>query len=122
MIIECIGSPFTYRWPTGEVRLEPGKPVDLPDARAKRLLDKAPDKVRVITATFQAGSQVTWCRADGSMRAGIVDQIYVDDTGNRWAFVAIGGSWTVVNLKLVKEHGPENIEGGRGANLYGFRS
>ena len=42
MIIECIGSPFTYRWPTGEVRLEPGKPVDLPDARAKRLTRQGP--------------------------------------------------------------------------------
>ena len=106
MIIECIGSPFTYRWPTGEVRLIPGKPVDLPDARAKRLLDKAPDKVRVITTTVQAGSQVTWCRADGSVQLGIVDQIYVDDTGTRWAFVTIRGSWAVINLNYAKRPAP----------------
>lgn len=102
MIIECIGSPFTYRWPTGEVRLEPGKPVELPDARAKRLLDKAPGKVRVITPAVQAGSQVTWCRVDGSKHLGIVDQIYVDDTGTRWAFVTIGERWAVINLNYLK--------------------
>ena len=101
MIIECIGPPFTYRWPTGEVRLEPGKPVDLPEARAKRLLDKAPDKVRVITPAVQAGSQVTWCRVDGSTQLGVVDQIYFDDTGIRWAFIIIGESWTVLNLNTL---------------------
>lgn len=93
---------FTYRWPGGEVHLEPGKPIDLPEARAKRLLDKAPDKVRVVTPTVQAGSQVTWCRVDGSTHLGIVDQIYVDDTGTRWAFVTIGESWAVINLNYLK--------------------
>lgn len=106
MIIECVGAPFTYRWPTGEVRLEPGKPVDLPDARAKRLLGKAPDRVRVIRPTLQAGSQVTWCRADGSAQLGIVDQIYVDDTGTRWAFVTIEDSWAVLNLNYAKRPEP----------------
>ena len=48
MKIECIGSPFTYRWPGGEVRLVPGHPVELPDGRAARLLAKAPGRVRVV--------------------------------------------------------------------------
>ena len=48
MKIECIGPPFVYRWPDGEVRLVPGKPVELPEDRAARLLEKAPGRVRVV--------------------------------------------------------------------------
>ncbi len=40
--------PLTYRWPDGEVRLEPGKPVSLPDERARKLLAKAQGKVRPV--------------------------------------------------------------------------
>jgi hypothetical protein len=47
MQIEAISAPLIYRWPEGEVSLEPGKPVELPDARARKLLAKAPDKVRI---------------------------------------------------------------------------
>ena len=101
MIIECIGGPFTYRWPTGEVRLEPGKPVDLPEARAKRLLDKAPGKVRMITPTIAAGSLVTWTRGDGSKQEGFVDFIYTDTDGKQWAFVSYGQTWAAVDRKLL---------------------
>lgn len=48
MLIEAVAKPLTYRWPGGEVRLEPGKPVDLPQDRAWRLLAKAPGKVRPV--------------------------------------------------------------------------
>ena len=103
MIIECIGSPFTYRWPTGEVHLEPGKPVDLPDERARRLLDKAPGKVRVCPLTIAAGCQVTWTRGDGTRQEAFVDAIHTDDTGTRWALVALPcGTWAAINLKLLK--------------------
>jgi hypothetical protein len=65
MTLECIGSPFTYRWPEGEVRLVPGRPVDLPDHRAARLLEKAPGRVRLVRATKKSagtltGQIVTW--------------------------------------------------------------
>ena len=46
MQIEAVGKTLTYRWPHGEVRLEPGKPVELPDDRARKILQKAPGKVR----------------------------------------------------------------------------
>lgn len=48
MKLEATGKPFIYRWPGGEVRLELGKPVDLPQDRAERLLSKAGDRVRVV--------------------------------------------------------------------------
>lgn len=50
MLIEAITGPITYRWPEGEVRLEPGKPVDIPDYRARKILQKAPGKVRAVEA------------------------------------------------------------------------
>ena len=101
MTIECIGAPFTYRWPGGEVHLEPGKPIDLPDARAKRLLEKAGDKVRAITPVFHPGDQIEWHRADLTRQMGLVDDIHVDETGTRWAFVTLAdGGWAAVNLKF----------------------
>lgn len=57
--IECIGSPFTYRWPTGEVRLVPGHPVELPERRAARLLEKAPGRVRVVEAANRINGDLT---------------------------------------------------------------
>lgn len=48
MLIEATVKPLTYRWPQGEVRLEPGHPVELPDDRAQRLLEKAPGRVRAV--------------------------------------------------------------------------
>ena len=71
------------------------------------------EKVNPITAalpipTIQAGSQITWQRADLTMQAGAIDYLYVDDAGVRWAFVTIGESWAAVNLKfatLVEEGG-----------------
>ena len=50
MLIEATGKPFTYRWPDGEVRLEFGRPVELPEDRARKLLAKAPSKVRVVAS------------------------------------------------------------------------
>ena len=92
MTIECIGSPFTYRWPTGEVRLVPGQPVELPDDRAARLLEKAPGRVRVVALATRAGDTISWTRADGSHPAGVV-----------WAFITLpSGLWTAVNLKFAR--------------------
>ena len=62
MTIECVGAPFTYRWPTGEVRLVPGHPVELPEDRVARLLEKALGRVRVVESP----------RADGDLIGRIV--------------------------------------------------
>jgi len=73
MKLEAIGKGFTYRWPGGEVRLEPGKPVDLPTDRAARLLKKAEGRVRqveiddpvVIESAHPQAKPVYFERADG---------------------------------------------------------
>jgi hypothetical protein len=101
MTIECIGPSFTYRWPGGEVHLEPGKPVDLPDARAQRLLNKAPDKVRVCPPTIQPGALVTWVRGDGTRPIGFVDVLHMDPDGKEWAFVSYGKTWAAVDRRLL---------------------
>lgn len=103
MLIEAIGNPLTYKWPGGEVHLEPGRPINLPDDRAQRLLSKAPGKVRMVTPTVQAGSFVTWQRGDGSIQTGFVDGLHADDMAVRWVFVSLlDGTWAVVNLKFLK--------------------
>ena len=46
-MIEAVEEPVTYRWPGGEIQLEPGCPVYLPESRALKLLAKAQGKVRL---------------------------------------------------------------------------
>jgi hypothetical protein len=62
MRIEAIDKHMCYRWPGGVVQLEPGKPIELPDARARRLLDRAPGRVRIVAelALVTVGTVVTW--------------------------------------------------------------
>jgi hypothetical protein len=82
MTIECIGTPFVYRWPKGEVRLVPGYPVELPDGRAVRLLEKVPGRVRVVEAATKrdgdrTGHIVTWTSPSlwGEMRATVLEDL-----------------------------------------------
>jgi hypothetical protein len=104
MRLEATGNTFIYRWPGGAVRLEPGKPIDLPDDRAKRLLDKAPARVRVIAPTIQPGDRITWVRA-GSVQTGRVEFLQDYGAGVVWAFVTIGECWAAVNMKFVTRSG-----------------
>jgi len=54
-------------------------------------------------STFEAGSKITWTRADGSIQTGVVDFLYTDTLGTKWAFCTLqGGTWAAVNLKSVK--------------------
>ncbi|MDZ4733662.1 MAG: hypothetical protein SGJ16_08760 [Nitrospirota bacterium] len=79
ILVECVGAPFIYRWPDGEVRLAPGHPVELPDDRAARLLAKAGGRVRVVASSPPPPADIVlepahpnprpvyWERADGSI-------------------------------------------------------
>lgn len=102
MRVECVGKGFVYIWPGGEVRLEPGKPVELSDERAMRLLRKAGNRVRLVLVPIQSGHWITWTRADGTTPLGLVDFVHVDIDGITWIFVTIGETWAAVNLKFVK--------------------
>ena len=98
MWLEATGKAFTYRWPGGEVHLEQGKPVDLPDARAKRLLSKAQGKVRAVIPILHPGDTITWQR-EGTVQHGLVDFIHNETDGTRWAFVTLAdNTWAAVNL------------------------
>ena len=101
MLIEAVNRPILCRFPGGEFRLEPGKPIDVPDERAKRLLNKAGNKVRMVPPTIAAGSQITWTRGDGTAHTGLIDVTHVDEDGQHWVFVTIGETWAVVNMKFV---------------------
>jgi len=59
MLIEAVEKSITYRWPGGEVRLDPGVPVNLPTDRARRLLARAAGKVRVYDA-LAVGTVIEW--------------------------------------------------------------
>ncbi len=48
MLIESV-TPLTVKLPTGDIRLTPGVPVELPTAQAYRLIIKAQGKVREAT-------------------------------------------------------------------------
>jgi hypothetical protein len=48
LLIESV-TPLTVKLPTGDIRLTPGVPVELPRAQAQRLLVKANGKVRETT-------------------------------------------------------------------------
>ena len=81
MLIEAVGKTITYRWPHGEVRLEPGKPVGLPDDRAQRLIEKAAGRVRVVEpvdwlAAWRDVVALTWgIRVDDPRMPAIMDAI-----------------------------------------------
>lgn len=47
MLIEAADRAITYRWPGGDIRLEPGKPVEVEESRALKNLAKTDGKVRV---------------------------------------------------------------------------
>lgn len=53
MIVEVLG-PIHLRKATGDIHLRPGVPVELLDEEAIRLLQKAPNKVRVVSKNVQS--------------------------------------------------------------------
>ncbi|BFU93432.1 MAG: hypothetical protein NTNFB02_01540 [Nitrospira sp.] len=73
MKVEAVGTPFIYRWPGGEVRLEPGQPVDLPPDRAAKLLARAGGRVRLVNvpdpivmeSASTTAKPIYWEQADG---------------------------------------------------------
>lgn len=80
------------------MRLEQGKPIDLPDERAKRLLDKAAGKVRVIAPTIplpplHPGWLVAYRDRRGALCGGCDDRQRGIVDACRW-----NGQWWTVHL------------------------
>ena len=50
MLIEAVDHPIRYRFSGGEIRLEPGRPVEVEPERAVKLLARAGAKVRAVGA------------------------------------------------------------------------
>jgi hypothetical protein len=54
MELEALSKPIRFHFADGEtVRLEPGRPVNLPTEKAEKVLEKAKGKVRVISPTAE---------------------------------------------------------------------
>jgi hypothetical protein len=65
MLLEATGGPLSYRWPGGEILFEPGNPVEIPNERAQRVLEKAGKRLRVVLSrqpdvVLCVGNKVTW--------------------------------------------------------------
>ncbi len=116
MIIEAIAKPLNYRWPGGEIRLEPGQPVHLPDDRALRLLERAGEKVRRVVPeldppiTADPASPVTppiyWESVDGQWH-GPVKPEYLGRTGSGaserfWVIVTYRGATRWIQADLLR--------------------
>jgi hypothetical protein len=50
--------------------------------------------------TVPPGAHITWTRGDLTVLHGMVDFVHVDVDGIAWAFVTLGESWAVVNVKF----------------------
>lgn len=85
MWLEAVYKPIRYQWPGGEIRLIPGVPAELPDDRARRLLEKADGDVRVVNAPLpiediQPGDMVAWLSPLLPEQQGEVLAVHPDET------------------------------------------
>ncbi len=65
MKLEVVGESFIYRWPGGQIRFEPGRVIDVEEGRARRILAKAPGRVRPVgdapsAPALKPGNLVEW--------------------------------------------------------------
>jgi hypothetical protein len=101
MLLEAIDRPFRFHFADGsEVRLAPGTPMQLDEARARRLMEKVPGKVKVVMSV-SPGALITWQVADGSQRGPArIDFLHTDSDGLIWAFYTVpDGNWGAVNMR-----------------------
>jgi hypothetical protein len=82
MFLEAVGQPLTVRFRSDgqTVRLEPGRPVQLPEDRALKLLKQAAGQVRIVDPA--SGKPVLWEGMDGVIRVGLA--LLLGRTGNQY--------------------------------------
>lgn len=87
MLIEAT-TPLTVKFSTGDIRLTPGVPVELPTAQAHRLILKAHGKVREVTRDWSP----TW-RELAALTSGITEDdprmAALKECDNAW----LSGNW-----------------------------
>ena len=85
MLIEAI-EPLRVRLPDGQLRdMVPGQPVDLPDAAARKLLARAPDRVKVAGSPhLSPGTKVQWDSSLFGLLLGEVLTTYPDGAVLVW--------------------------------------
>ena len=54
MLLEAVDRPIRYTWPEGELRLRPGKPIEVPDDRGQKVLARCGSKVRRVSPDWLA--------------------------------------------------------------------
>jgi hypothetical protein len=102
MLIEAIKHPIRYALRDGrEVRLVPGKPIDLPEPQATALLAKAPDRVRAVgdqcasSMTIEPASptarETYWETADGRILGPVVPEYLAQDGDEFWIVTTYQG-------------------------------
>jgi hypothetical protein len=105
MLIEAVDHPIRYRFPGGEIRLEPGQPVEVEPERAAKLLARAGAKVRAVeapssnvvvkpagpTPPLHPGWLVAYRDRRGALCGGFDDRRHGTVQECRWE----GNGWTV---------------------------
>ena len=94
MFVEA-SRPLTIRRSSGDVRLVPGHPVDLPDGEALKLIAKAHGRVRAITPTViepaaTNGKPIYWEAADGRIVGPAVPECLAQ-VGDDWIVTTFEG-------------------------------
>ena len=105
MLVEAIDRPFRFHFVDGlEVRFAPGQPVPLDDDRARRLLDRAPGKVKVVSSTSDAvvdlaapnARSVYWESTDGRIlgpgQPEFLARVGAGDGATFWVIVTYRGA------------------------------
>jgi hypothetical protein len=114
MKLEAIGKPFIYRWPGGEVRLEPGRPVALPAERAAKLLALASGRVRqvdtdepvvikhAVKSDGRPLSAIHWETGDGRILGPAMPQFLARDGASFWIVTTFEGQFWWINADLLR--------------------
>lgn len=106
MLIEAL-IPMNLALPEGVTILKPGDRVDLPEPKARKLLDLAKGKVRMLSgSSFQIGEQVRYRTPafKAERHTGWTEKIgIVEDIEQDWHLVLFyeGTKWVWVNQSLV---------------------
>lgn len=98
MLIEAL-RPLLVRLPDGDVQLEPGVPVELPDEHGQQLLRKAPDAVRrlsgpsqpVIEPAASNAKPIYWEHAEGRILGPAVPEFLAQVGEQFWVVVQYDG-------------------------------